>query len=200
MPAGLVGVGRPPSHSTTRRGPPPMSKNYQTEPTHEVTSGVAGRAEQVIVAMAEIAGAVEEGLLALAVAAGFQVMATMMDNRRCCSVRAERPPQPGPGGGAPRERGRVGDPWAAAAFRSAARGSVGLTALARWGWRATRCSPRPRCWGGWRRGGCSPSCRRAVTRPLLRLSAATSTLGPRRRRSRRCRAGLSRPPSGRWAS
>ena len=57
-----------------------MSKNYQTEPTHDVTSGVAGTPEQVIVAMAEIAGAVEEGLLALAVAAGSQVMATMMDN------------------------------------------------------------------------------------------------------------------------
>ncbi len=57
-----------------------MSKNYQTEPARDVTSGPAGTPEQVIVAMAEIAGAVEEGLLALAVAAGFQVMATMMDN------------------------------------------------------------------------------------------------------------------------
>jgi hypothetical protein len=57
-----------------------MSKNYQTEPAGDVTSGPAGTPEQVIVAMAEIAGAVEEGLLALAVAAGFQVMATVMDN------------------------------------------------------------------------------------------------------------------------
>ena len=57
-----------------------MSENYQTEPTHEVTSGVAGTPEQVIVAMAEFADAVEEGVLALAVEAGFQVVATMMDN------------------------------------------------------------------------------------------------------------------------
>src|SRR4051794_41826593 len=52
-----------------------MTKNYQTQPAPEVT----GMPEQVVVAMAEIAGAVEEGLLALAVAAGFQVMATMME-------------------------------------------------------------------------------------------------------------------------
>jgi putative transposase len=52
-----------------------MSKDYQTETAREATASP----EQVIVAMTEIADAVEEGLLALAVATGFQVMTTMMD-------------------------------------------------------------------------------------------------------------------------
>ena len=52
-----------------------MSKDYQTQTVREATASP----EQVVVAMTEIAGAVEEGLLALAVATGFQVMTTMMD-------------------------------------------------------------------------------------------------------------------------
>jgi putative transposase len=52
-----------------------MTKDYQTQTTREVTVSP----EQVVVAMTEIAGAVEEGLLALAVATGMQVMTTMMD-------------------------------------------------------------------------------------------------------------------------
>ena len=52
-----------------------MSKNYQTQPARDVT----GSPDQVVVAMCEIAGAVEEGLLALAVATGMQVMTAMMD-------------------------------------------------------------------------------------------------------------------------
>jgi len=52
-----------------------MTKDYQTQTTREVTVSP----EQVIVELTEIAGAVEEGLLALAVATGMQVMTTMMD-------------------------------------------------------------------------------------------------------------------------
>jgi putative transposase len=52
-----------------------MSKDYQTETTREATASP----EQVVIAMCEIAGAVEEGLLALAVATGMQVMTTMME-------------------------------------------------------------------------------------------------------------------------
>jgi putative transposase len=52
-----------------------MTKNYQTQPTREVTASP----EQLIVELTEIAGAVEEGLLALAVATGMQVMTTMME-------------------------------------------------------------------------------------------------------------------------
>ena len=52
-----------------------MSKDYQTQTTGEATASP----EQVVIAMCEIAGAVEEGLLALAVATGMQVMTTMME-------------------------------------------------------------------------------------------------------------------------
>jgi putative transposase len=52
-----------------------MTKDYQTLTTGEVTASP----EQLIVELTEIAGAVEEGLLALAVATGMQVMTTMMD-------------------------------------------------------------------------------------------------------------------------
>ncbi len=51
-----------------------MTKNYQNQTTREVIASP----EHVVVAMTEIAGAVEEGLLALAVATGMQVMNTMM--------------------------------------------------------------------------------------------------------------------------
>ncbi len=44
-----------------------MTKNYQTETTREVTASP----EQLIVELTEIAGAVQEGLLALAVATGM---------------------------------------------------------------------------------------------------------------------------------
>jgi len=52
-----------------------MSKDDQTQPAREATASP----EHVVVAITEIAGAVEEGLLALAVATGFQGMTTMMD-------------------------------------------------------------------------------------------------------------------------
>jgi hypothetical protein len=53
-----------------------MSKDYQTPTGREAT---ASPPEHVVTAMTETASAVEEGLLALAVATGMQVMATMMD-------------------------------------------------------------------------------------------------------------------------
>jgi transposase-like protein len=52
-----------------------MSNDYQTGATREATASP----EHVVIAMCAIAGAVEEGLLALAVATGMQVMTTMMD-------------------------------------------------------------------------------------------------------------------------
>jgi hypothetical protein len=52
-----------------------MRKECQTQTTCEATVSL----EQVVIAMCEIAGAVEEGLLAVAAATGVQVMATMMD-------------------------------------------------------------------------------------------------------------------------
>jgi putative transposase len=52
-----------------------MTNNYQTKPAADAT--VLG--EGVMVAMADIAGAAEEGLLALAVVTGFGVLTAMME-------------------------------------------------------------------------------------------------------------------------
>ena len=56
-----------------------MKKNYQTKTAPVVTATELAVPERVTIAMGELAGAVEEGLLALAVATGLQVMHTMMN-------------------------------------------------------------------------------------------------------------------------
>jgi putative transposase len=58
-----------------------MSKQYQTADVQASMSSVLGLAvpEQVTVALAEIAESAKEGLLALAVGAGLQVMGTLME-------------------------------------------------------------------------------------------------------------------------
>ena len=56
-----------------------MKKNYQTRTAPVATAAEVAVGERVTIAMSELAGAVEEGLLALAVAAGLQVMQTMMN-------------------------------------------------------------------------------------------------------------------------
>lgn len=56
-----------------------MTKNYQTKTLPAVTSDVATR-ERVTIGMAELADAAEEGLLALAVGVGMQVLHTIMDD------------------------------------------------------------------------------------------------------------------------
>ena len=53
-----------------------MRKNYQNE---EIDTSQPVVPEQVSVALAELAGELREGLLALAVGAGLQVMAALMD-------------------------------------------------------------------------------------------------------------------------
>ena len=63
--------------------------------------------------MAEIAEHVREGLLALAVGAGLQVMAALMDADVTALAGPEGQARPGPDRGAPRPRTRLGDPgWA----------------------------------------------------------------------------------------
>ena len=56
-----------------------MRKNYQTDAAAAVTNPGVVMPERVTLAMAELAGAVKEGLLALAVGAGLQVMQVMME-------------------------------------------------------------------------------------------------------------------------
>ena len=55
-----------------------MKKNYQTKTATRATVDEIVLPETVTVAMTELAGAVREGLLALAVGAGLQVMQTLM--------------------------------------------------------------------------------------------------------------------------
>jgi transposase-like protein len=57
-----------------------MNKNYQTTAAPNATVDDFVMPEAVSVAMAELAGAVKEGLLALAVGAGLQVMQVLMDD------------------------------------------------------------------------------------------------------------------------
>jgi hypothetical protein len=51
-----------------------MTKDYQTKAAPAATAGEVALPDAVSVAMAELAGSLREGLLALAVGAGFQVM------------------------------------------------------------------------------------------------------------------------------
>lgn len=57
-----------------------MKKNYQTRAASAATAAEIVLPDEVSVAMAELAGAVKEGLLAMAVGAGMQVMAVMMED------------------------------------------------------------------------------------------------------------------------
>jgi len=56
-----------------------MKKDYQTRTTAAVTTVEAQLPEAVSVTLAELAGSLREGLLALAVGAGFQVMEAIID-------------------------------------------------------------------------------------------------------------------------
>ena len=68
-----------------------MSNTYQKNNRRAQLDPLPGEIavpEQVIVSMAEIAGAAKEGLLALAVGTGLQVMAAMFDEDVDPAVRA----------------------------------------------------------------------------------------------------------------
>ena len=70
----MVGVGRPPRHTNSKGTA--VKKSSQNQPADATTPAVP---ERVSVAMAEIAENMQEGLLALAVGAGLQVMQTLME-------------------------------------------------------------------------------------------------------------------------
>ena len=74
-----------------------MSNTYQKNVRRghsEPLDGQIAVPEQVVVSMAEIAGSVKEGLLALAVGAGLQVMAAMFaeDAERLCGPGGKHNP------------------------------------------------------------------------------------------------------------
>ena len=117
--------------------------------------------------MDEIAADMREGLLALAVGAGLQVMAQLMeaDVTAACGPRGKHDPDRT----ATRhgtERG-LGHPGRPAGAGHAGPGSAPSTAPGRCRCRPMSCSPAPSCSGGWRWSGCWPGCRPAATRSRL---------------------------------
>ena len=138
-----------------------MKKNYQKNTMSAMTPVLP---VAVSIAMAELAGDVQEGLLAMAVGTGLQVMAAMMnaDVEAVCGPRGKH------------------DPARTAVRHGSEDGSVTLggrrVPVTRPRMRATdgsgelprsspmSCSPGPRCWAGWRWPGCWPVCRPAATR------------------------------------
>ena len=85
-----------------------MRKNYQNQ---EIDTSQLAVPDTVSVALTELAGEIREGLLALAVGTGLQVMGTGRDR----SVRAEGPPRHQTDGDTPWSRRGVGDPGRAPA-------------------------------------------------------------------------------------
>jgi putative transposase len=72
-----------------------MTKNYQTKTAPAVTAAEVAVPEGVTIAMVELAGAVEEGLLALAVATGMEVMQAIMngDVTAACGPKGRHDPE-----------------------------------------------------------------------------------------------------------
>jgi putative transposase len=60
-----------------------MKKDYQTRTVAAATAVEANMPDAVSVTLAELVGSLREGLLALAVGAGFQVMAAIIDDSVC---------------------------------------------------------------------------------------------------------------------
>src|SRR4051794_28781844 len=123
-----------------------VRKDYQNQEID--TSQAAAVPEQVSVALAGLAGEMREGLLALAVGAGLQVMAAIMeaDVTAVCGPKGRHDPERtttrhGHGAGSVSLGGRR-VPVARPRMRA-------VDARVRWRWRPTSCSPTPRSWGGW---------------------------------------------------
>jgi hypothetical protein len=164
----------------------------------------------VTIAVAELASAARQGLLALAVGMGLQVlqvlqvlqamqaMQAMLDEdvTRLVGAKGRHNPQrtavrhssePGQvtlGGRRVRVRVRVRRPRVRATDGT---GEVSVATIRR--------LPPPSCQTRWRWSGCWPSCRPAATQQGWNPSASKRRRPPRGSRSRRSPAGLFKPPS-----
>jgi hypothetical protein len=171
-----------------------VGKGSQKDVTGDV-AGADARAvpEQVSVALSEIAVDVREGLLALAVGAGLQVMTAMMDADVTALAGQKGHHDPdriavrhGRGDGSVTLGGRRVPVAARGCARSMAPTSCRCP--------PTRRSPAPRCSGRWRWSGCWPGWPPAATASGWSRSVSRSRPPARRRRSPRCHASSSRPP------
>jgi putative transposase len=165
-----------------------VSKTYQHSKIDTPDALELTVPEHLNVVMAEVAADMREGLLALAVGAGLQVMTAMMDadvnalagprgkhNVERVAVRhgTERGSVTLGGRRVPAQRPRV----------RATDGSGELPVP------AYECSAAPRCGAGWRWRRCWLACRAAATvRSGWSRSVSRSPPRPGARRSRRCRA------------
>jgi hypothetical protein len=165
-----------------------MGKQYQTAAAEASTLGLT-IPEEVSVALAEIATSATEGLLALAVGAGLQVLDRLMEE----SVTALAGPKGkhDPDRTAVRhghEQGSV--TLGGGELGCSGRGCGPLTARVSFRWPPTSCSLALRSWAGWRWSGCWAGCRPAATRSGWSRSAPRSNRPPPAPRSQRSRVGL----------
>ena len=173
-----------------------MKKNYQTIDAAATALAVP---EAVTVAMAELVGDVQEGLLAMAVGTGLQVMAAMMDAdvTAVCGPKGKHDPD--------RTAVRHGTENGSVTLGGrrvpvSGRGCARPTGPASCRCRPMSCSPAPRCWAGWRWNGCWPGSRPAATRSGSNRSGSRSNGPLARRASPRSRGGSSPRPRPRWPS
>ena len=122
-----------------------MKKNYQTGAARAAMNEVVVP-DAVSVAMSELTGAMREGLLALAVGAGLQVMQALMDESVTALAGPRGRHDPGRAGlrcvTAPR---RARWCWVAVRCRCVDRGSVAWIAVPRWRWGRMSCSRQRSC-------------------------------------------------------
>ena len=160
-----------------------MTKKYQRT---TFDTSVLAVPEQVSVAMNENAADMQEGLLALAVGAGLQVMQQLMeaDVTAACGPRGRHDrdrtaTRHGTGGGSVTLGGRrvpISRPRVRAVDGS---GELPVP--------ADELSPPPSCWAGWRWSGCWLGCRPAASRSPWNRSGRLSRTRRKPPASRRCR-------------
>ena len=123
-----------------------MKKDYQTRATSAATTVAAQLREAVSVTLAELAGSLREGLLALAVGAGFQVMEAIIEESVTALAGSKGRHDP------KRSAARHGreDGSAGAPCRSAGQESAPPIRAPRWRCPPTSCSPRQTCSPKWR--------------------------------------------------
>jgi hypothetical protein len=86
-----------------------VGKQYQTRDAEASKAGLVVP-DEVTVALAEIAESAKEGLLALAVGAGLQVMGTLMEESVVALAGSKSKHDPDRTAGAARPRAGLGDP------------------------------------------------------------------------------------------
>ena len=183
-----------------------MTNNYQNDRARTSAELRHAMPETVNVSMTELAEDMREGLLALAVGTGVQVMPTIMaeDVTVACGPKGRHDPD--------RAALRHGTEAGSVTLGGRRVPVTRLRCAAPTGPRSCRCphtscSPLPRSSGGWRWAGYCPGCRRAATATVWSRSGNASNARdvdeqvggqpPDRRRDRDRAGRAARRPAGR---